>query len=222
MDRARIEDFLKLAVRTDPPVMNGNLHMKARIFIPPGNVPVTDKIQLNGNFEVSGAYFSSDKIQDKIDLLSRLGQGHPKDPDLHVSPPQPEVKAPAEVQGDFALANGSMSFSDLNFSVPGALIDMAGVYTLDGNKFDFHGQAKLARPSFANDDRMEVGAAYHGSTRSLPSRATERSSRSRSTARNPILILGWTSAISRRDEEHRPRTDIKGPSGVGCCVLQDQ
>ncbi len=148
MDRARIEDFLKLAVRTDPPVMNGNLRMKARIFIPPGNVPVSQKLHLNGNFDVSGAYFSSDKIQDKIDLLSRLGQGHPKDPDLHVTPPQPEVKSPADMQGNFILANGSMSFSDLNFSVPGALIDMAGVYTLDGNKFDFHGQAKMqAHPS---------------------------------------------------------------------------
>jgi hypothetical protein len=148
MDRARIEDFLKLAVKTDPPVMNGNLRMKARIFIPPGSVPVTQKLHLNGNFDVSGAYFSSDKVQDKIDLMSRLGQGHPKDPDLKVTPPQPEAKAPADVQGNFVLANGSMSFSDLNFSVPGALIDMAGVYTLDGSKFDFHGQAKLqAHPS---------------------------------------------------------------------------
>jgi hypothetical protein len=153
MDRARIEDFLKLAVRTDPPVMNGNLRMKARIFIPPGNVPVTQKLQLNGNFDVSGAYFGSDNIQQKIDLLSRLGQGHPKDPDLHVSPPQPEVRAPADVQGDFILANSSMSFSDLKFSVPGALIDMTGVYTLDGSKFDFHGQAKLA----AHPSQMTTG-----------------------------------------------------------------
>jgi hypothetical protein len=148
MDRARIEDFLKLAVRTDPPVMNGNLRMRARIFLPPGNVPVPDKLHLNGNFEVSGAYFSSDKIQEKVDLLSQMGQGHPKDPDLKVSPPPPEVKAPADMQGNFVLANTSMTFSDLNFSVPGALIDMAGVYTLDGSKFDFHGQAKLhAHPS---------------------------------------------------------------------------
>jgi hypothetical protein len=148
MDRARIEDFLRLAVNTNPPVMSGNLHMNARMFLPPGNVPVTDKLQLNGSFDVSQAYFGSDKIQQKVDLVSQLGQGHPKDPDLHVNPPQPEVKAPADVRGDFVLANSSMTFSDLNFSVPGALIDMAGVYTLDGNKFDFHGQAKLhAHPS---------------------------------------------------------------------------
>jgi hypothetical protein len=148
MDRARIEDFLKLAVRTDPPVMNGNLRMTARIFLPPGDVPVTDKLHLSGNFDVSEAYFSGNNIQEKIDLLSRLGQGHPKDPDLHVNPPQPEVRAPADVQGNFILANGSMTFSDLEFGVPGAKIDMTGIYTLDGNKFDFHGHAKLdAHPS---------------------------------------------------------------------------
>ena len=148
MDSARIEDFLKLAVRTDPPVLNGNLKMKARIYLPPGDVPVTDKLHLNGNFDVSGAQFSNEKIQQKIDLLSRLGEGHPKDPDLRISAPQPEPDAPADVQGAFVLANSRMDFSDIDFSVPGAAIDMAGVYTLDGSKFDFHGQAKLhAHPS---------------------------------------------------------------------------
>jgi hypothetical protein len=148
MDKARIEDFLKLAVNTTPPVMNGNLQMKARIFLPPGNVPVTQKLHLNGNFIVSNALFSSDAIQKKVNMLSRLGQGHPKDPDQHITPPQPEQSAPAEVKGDFILADSSMTFSNLDFGVSGANIDMAGVYTLDGSKFDFHGHAKLnAHPS---------------------------------------------------------------------------
>ena len=148
MDKARIEDFLRLAVRTDPPVMNGNLRMKAHIFLPPGDVPVTDKLQLNGSFEVSNGFFSGNNIQDKIDLLSQLGQGHPKDPDFHTNSPQPEPKAPADVRGGFVLANTAMTFSDLDFSVPGAKIEMTGVYTLDGAKFDFHGHAKLdAHPS---------------------------------------------------------------------------
>jgi hypothetical protein len=148
MDRARIEDFLQLAVRTDPPVLYGNLRMKARIYLPPGDARVTQKLHLNGSFDIDGAYFSNDKVQDKVDLLSRLGEGRPKDPDLRVNPPQPEPKAPAEVQGTFALAEGRMEFPDLDFGVPGANIDMAGIYTLDGSKFDFHGKAMLhARPS---------------------------------------------------------------------------
>jgi hypothetical protein len=148
MDKARIEDFLKLAVHTVPPVMNGGLRMKARIFLPPGELPVTQRMHLAGDFDVSQAYFSGNNIQEKVDLFSRLGQGHPKDPDLHVNPPQPEVKVPSDVRGTFTLENGAMDFSDLNFSVPGAKIDMIGVYTLDGNKFDFHGHANLdAHPS---------------------------------------------------------------------------
>jgi hypothetical protein len=148
MTDARIEDFLRLAVRTDPPVMNGNLRMNARIFLPPGDVPVTEKLHLKGGFDVTHAYFGSENIQKKINLLSRLGEGHPKDPDLRVSAPQPEANAPAEVKGSFTLADSSMDFPALQFSVPGALIEMAGVYTLDGSRFDFHGKAKLnAHPS---------------------------------------------------------------------------
>lgn len=148
MKKARIEDFLRLAVRTDPPVMNGNLQMKAHIVIPPGQGPVTGRLQLNGKFEIDGASFSSEKIQDKVNLLSRLGQGHPKDPDLRLNYKPVEPNAPTELQGIFTLANASMNFPDLNFSVPGALVDMNGVYTLDGSKFDFHGEARLrAHPS---------------------------------------------------------------------------
>ena len=148
MGNARIEDFLKLAVHGDPPVMNGNLHMNARIFLQPGDVPVPQKLNLTGKFDVDNAFFPSDKIQKKINELSRVGSGHPKDPDLHVNYPQPETNAPAEVKGDFTLAHGQMNFPDLAFDVPGALINLNGVYTLDGSKFDFHGQAKLqAHPS---------------------------------------------------------------------------
>jgi hypothetical protein len=148
MKNARIEDFLKLAIRTDPPVLNGNLGMNAKIVIPPGEGPVTDRLELNGKFDIDHAGFSSEKIQEKVNMLSRLGQGHPKDPDLRLNYTPVEPNAPTELQGAFSLANARMDFPDLNFSVPGAVIDMTGIYTLDGNKFDFHGQAKLqAHPS---------------------------------------------------------------------------
>lgn len=148
MNNARIEDFLKLAVRTDPPVMNGNLRMTAKIIIPPGEQPVTRRLLLNGKFDIVGATFSTDKIQEKVNLLSQLGQGHPKDPDLRMNYKPVEPNAPTELQGVFTLADASMNFPNLNFSVPGAIVDMSGVYTLDGSRFDFHGRAKLhARPS---------------------------------------------------------------------------
>ena len=148
MSNARIEDFLRLAVRGDPPVMNGNLRMNARVSVPPGDVPVLQKLRLSGNFDVGGAFFSSDQIQKKINELSRIGSGHPKDPDLHINYPQPEINVPSDIQGNLTLANATMDFPALDFKVPGALIDLSGVYTLDGTRFDFHGKAKLhAHPS---------------------------------------------------------------------------
>ncbi len=148
MGHARIEDFLNLAVRTQPPVMDGNLSMTARLFLPPGEGPVPQRIELQGKFDVNGTYFSSDKIQKKINELSRIGEGHPHDPDLRVSSPQPEANVPSEISGDFSLAAGRMNFSAIDFRVPGANIDLTGLYTLDGSQFDFHGHAKLhAHPS---------------------------------------------------------------------------
>jgi hypothetical protein len=148
MGNARIEDFLRLAVHGDPPVMNGDLRMNARIFLPPGDIPVPQKIQISGRFDVLDGFFSSDKIQKKIDELSRIGSGHPKDPDLHVSYPQPEDNIPAGLNSDFTLSGGVLNFPNLDFNVPGAQIDLNGIYSLDGSKFDFHGNAKLqAHPS---------------------------------------------------------------------------
>ncbi len=143
MNNARIEDFLNLGVRTSPPVMNGNLRMNAQLFVPPGDAPVPQRMELKGNFDVSSAYFNNDKVQQRVNELSRLGQGHPKDPDLHVSAPQPDPNVPSEVKGDFSMGSGQLNFPGLDFSVPGADIDLAGIYTLDGSKFDFHGHAKL-------------------------------------------------------------------------------
>ena len=36
-----------------------------------------------------------------------------------------------------------LSFPKLHYQVPGAKIDLAGKYSLDGNQFDFHGKARM-------------------------------------------------------------------------------
>ena len=138
MDDARIEDFLNLAVRTQPPVMTGSLKMKTKMYLPPGDVSVSDKLQLKGNFEVSGAHFSNPKVQDKIVDLSLISEGHPDEAKL-----ERKLDIASNIQGSFSLANSKMTFSALNFKVPGADIDMSGIYSLDGAQFDFHGNARL-------------------------------------------------------------------------------
>lgn len=134
----RIEDLLKLGVRTDPPVMTGRVHLITRFDLPPGEADLSDRLKLEGNFEVSGAHFSNDKIQDKVGALSLKSQGKPK---LAKTDLADDVLS--DVGGKFQLRAGVLSFSRLQFTVPGTEVNMTGRYSLDGNEFDFHGKARL-------------------------------------------------------------------------------
>jgi hypothetical protein len=138
---ARIEDLLQMAVKTEPPIMNGAVRLTTKFYLPPGNVPVTDKLRLQGNFEVLNATFSNDKMQAKVDQLSLRSQaraGEAKQIDQN-NP----VTIASQMRGQFELTNSKLTFNHLTYNVPGADIALDGIYSLDGNQFDFHGQARL-------------------------------------------------------------------------------
>ncbi len=138
MDQARIEDLLKLGVRTNPPVMTGPVTMTTKLSLAPGEADVADRLKLAGSFHVSEAHFSNEKVQSRVDSLSLRTQGKPKEARDHA-----EEDVPVDLQGVFALDNGSLSFSLLHFLIPGTHVDMTGEYSLDGRTFDFYGTARL-------------------------------------------------------------------------------
>ena len=138
IDHARIEDLLKLCVRTEPPIMTGSVQSKAKLDIPSGDEDVSQRMRLAGDFQVAGAHFTNEKIQEKVDDLSLRSQGKPK---LAQAPNSPDVQS--NLGGTYDLKQGTMSFSQLHFEVPGAKVDMTGKYTLDGNTFDFYGKIRL-------------------------------------------------------------------------------
>jgi hypothetical protein len=138
LDHARIEDLLKLGVRTDPPVMTGPVEMKTKLSLPPGSEDVADRLKLAGNFHVFPAHFTNEKVQGRVDALSMRTQGKHKD-----AGDETEEKVPVDLQGIFTLDDGTLSFSLLHFLIPGTHIDLAGTYTLDGQTFDFRGTARL-------------------------------------------------------------------------------
>jgi hypothetical protein len=142
VDRARIEDMLQLAVKTEPPIMTGALVLHTKFYLPPGKVRVTDKLQLNGRFMITGAHFTNEKVQSKVDQLSLRGQGRAKEANQE-SKGGPAANALSTMQGNFDLNASKLTFSDLQYIVPGAHIAMTGVYSLDGKQFDFHGTARL-------------------------------------------------------------------------------
>jgi hypothetical protein len=136
----RVEDLLLLAVKANPPVMNGSAKLKAKILIPEGNSDLIERLRIDGQFGVAEAEFASDATQQKINSLSRRSQGKPRDVDL---------TAVSELQGAFKVDKGDVTFSRLGFSIPGAEIALAGSYSIDSGQLDFRGkltmQAKLSQ-----------------------------------------------------------------------------
>ena len=147
INKGRIEDLLQLGVKTDPPVMTGNVQLKTKFYLPHGNQPVNQKLQLNGTFAVENISFTNDNVQKKMDqvsLRSRGKAGEAKDMDNERGvqlPGQHDVQA--SMHGVFDLADGKLRLPNLVCTVPGAEIQLAGVYTLDGRVFDFTGHARM-------------------------------------------------------------------------------
>jgi hypothetical protein len=138
LDRARIEDLLKLGVRTDPPVMTGPVEMETKLSLGPGKESVTDRLKLAGTFHIPQGHFSNQKVQGKLDSLSLISEGKPKQAHEHDG-----KDVPVDLRGVFKLSDGSLTFSLLHFLVPGTHVDMTGDYSLDGRVFDFRGKARL-------------------------------------------------------------------------------
>ncbi|HTM47459.1 MAG TPA: AsmA-like C-terminal region-containing protein [Bryobacteraceae bacterium] len=135
VSKSRLEDMLQLAMKSDRPFMKGDVNVRTKIVIPPGDRDVVDKLILKGAFDVSSAKFLKVSIQDKVDTLSRRGKGETDDTES-------EGDVASNLKGTFQLKNGVMEFSKLSFRVPGALIQLHGTYGLRTEAIDFHGTAQ--------------------------------------------------------------------------------
>ena len=132
----RIQDFLQLAVKTTPVVMTGRLTLKAKLHIPPGHESVSQKIGLKGDFTLRQIHFTNPDVEDKVDMLSLRAQGDPKD----AKPGAEDVQS--QMVGQFVMENRKLSFSKLDYAMPGATVALTGEYSLDGERFEFEGKLR--------------------------------------------------------------------------------
>jgi hypothetical protein len=138
VDRARIEDFLRLATDSPVPILDGGVQVQAQLHIPPGKVPVIDRLALKGNFQLNDAQFTSLTVQKKIRELSLRGQGKP---DQLKSAEDEKIKS--QVRGEFDLRGGVLTIPKVTYTVPGADIHLHGTYRTKGQTLDFTGTAKM-------------------------------------------------------------------------------
>ena len=138
VDRARIEDFLRLMSHSGSFLLTGDLAMRTTLLIPPGPKPVHERMAMNGSFVLDRARFTSAKIQGRIAELSLRGQGQPEE--LKTTNPESIL---SHMQSNFQMAGGVVTLPALSYTVPGAKIELKGTYGLEGGALDFAGSGKL-------------------------------------------------------------------------------
>jgi hypothetical protein len=132
---ARMEDILSLTVRSQPPAMTGQVHLETTLDLPQGDRDVVDKIRLDGRVAVKTARFTADRIQDKVDELSRRGSGRPEDESI--------ADVASDLSTRFRVDNGVVTITGLSYKVSGAAVAMSGTYALESGALDFAGDARL-------------------------------------------------------------------------------
>ena len=141
MDKACIEDLLTIGVKTDPPFMRGPVRLTAKLAILPGKKPVPEKLLLDGDFEVHDASFTNPKVQTKVDEMSLRASGKlemARQESKHAD----TVTVQSRMRGHFNLNHGKLTITGVHYNLPGAEIVMNGIYTLDGNQFEFSGEVR--------------------------------------------------------------------------------
>jgi len=139
MPGGRIEDLLPLALKSKPP-MTAALAMHAKLHIPPGTERVAAKIQLAGEATEHGIAFTDPKVQDELDALSMRAQGRPKDAGAAGSDRKPEVAS--TLTANFSFAHELATFNSVQFGIPGVQLQLAGVFLVPGERFDFKGHVR--------------------------------------------------------------------------------
>jgi len=131
----RLEDILRLGVKSDRPPLVGGLRFYTQLAVLPGPGKVLQRLKLNGRFFAKSAEPTNPAIQEKLEKLSRRAEGKPGD--------KKAGTAVFDLNGRFLLQQAAARFPDLSFSIPGAKLDLRGAYGLYSERLDFSGDLRL-------------------------------------------------------------------------------
>ena len=134
MPAGNLRDVLMLAMKGSP-IMGGTIKLNTTIGIPPLAEKVKEKLLLDGTFEVTNGKFLQSRIQEKIDALSHRGQGKTKNEEID--------QAVHRMSGEFKMADESLTFRTLAFAIPGAVVNIGGLFDMATDTLDFHGAIML-------------------------------------------------------------------------------
>jgi hypothetical protein len=161
---ARIEDVLRLAVKAAKAPMTGRMELTTTFLLPAGEQDVIERLNLNGKFRLAQARFSNIDVQRRIEALSLRARG-----DEDAQPTGNGSSVVSNMRGRFVMRGAKIDFKELTFAIPGAEVQLAGLYDLHSEMLDFKGEllveasladmtsgfksflARLAQPFFRRD-----------------------------------------------------------------------
>ena len=114
--QGQVEDMLRLGAKSAQPALTGAIQFQTTLKIPPGDVDIARKLQLDGTFHIDSARFTKLDMQQKIDTLSHKGRSQPE------APPGDTVLS--DFTGRFALNQGGLTFRNFSFRIPGVGVDL--------------------------------------------------------------------------------------------------
>ena len=95
---------------------------------------------MQGDFGIADGRFTNQETQRKMEKLSEQARGQNQEED--------PADVISELKGHLVLQDGRATFSNLSFSVPGAMVRMHGTYDLDDQRVNLQGilqmRAKLS------------------------------------------------------------------------------
>jgi hypothetical protein len=128
-------ELLQFVSKAGPPPADGILIIDAAMDLPQGKAPVLDRVSLQGSVRAEQVRFAKDTVQDKIDELSRRGQGRPSDASID--------DVASQMATTFTLKRGVFTYKGLSFNVQGARIQLAGTHSLKSKAVDLKGVVLL-------------------------------------------------------------------------------
>ena len=132
---ANLGELLRLVSKAAQPPADGSLVIDAALDLPQGKAPILERLALEGSVRADQVRFSSDAVQDKIDELSRRGQGRPGDASVD--------EVASRMATKFVLKTGVFTYRGLSFNVQGATIRLDGTHSLRSKSVDFAGVVLL-------------------------------------------------------------------------------
>ncbi|RPJ57876.1 MAG: hypothetical protein EHM24_29110, partial [Acidobacteria bacterium] len=134
----RLEDTLRLALKSRTVPMRGTLRLDTSFALPPGDRDVIERLRLDGAFSVADASFGSARIQKRVDDLSERARGEPDE-----TAGRADENVVSDLKGRFTLRDSVLRFTELAFAVPGATVTLTGTCDLQRQELDLRGTLRM-------------------------------------------------------------------------------